>query len=101
MLYSVWNPSALNYDYYQAVGGLKDGFATPPKLTSGHELGLTPEQATRPLPAGSVKVGSGDRAMGLIATTSGGQLGFLEFDSNTKKAALLIVCAFFLYKVTK
>lgn len=68
MKYSVWNNATRRYDYYQAQGNAEIHAGAPPR-SSGYALGATPEQAAWPLPAGAVKVGSGEVPEGRIAST--------------------------------
>lgn len=69
MTYSVWNPAAMVFDYYESPGALRDGvFAPPAPLAGGHSLGLAPDEAARSLPVGAKHVGSGPYAKGLIAS---------------------------------
>lgn len=68
-LYSKWNYSTKEYDYYQAQGDLRAGvFAedAPRRLTTS--LGLSPEEAARDLPLGARRVGSGKVAQGMVAS---------------------------------
>ena len=83
-LYSVWDPRTLAWDYYQAAGQMRAGvFADEPKLPAGHRIGLTPEEAARPLPVGSVRVGSGPTPKGMIATRNRSALGFFGLEGDT------------------
>jgi len=102
MLYSVWNTGARRYDYYQAVGSLRDGvFAPKASLPSGGKLGVAADRAGRPLPGGAKLVGHGDHAQGVIATRNPGlALGMVDV-GVTGKALLLLGAALLLRKVTK
>ena len=83
-MYSVWDPRKLAWDYYQAQGQLRAGvFADEPKLSGGHRLGLTPEEASRPLPAGAVLVGSGNMPRGMVASHNPGALGIFGLEGDT------------------
>jgi len=73
MKYSVWNNAARRYDYYTAKGNNEIHAGAPPRASS-FALGSTPEQAAWPLPAGAVKVGSGDVPEGRIASTEAGSI---------------------------
>ena len=69
--FSVWNPTSLQYDYYQAPAGLRDGVIAPTPILSNRRLGLTPEEAARSLPSAAVQEGSGSMARGMIAGRHG------------------------------
>lgn len=71
MRYSVWNNATRRYDYYQAQGDNAIHAGAPPRAAA-FALGATPEQAAWPLPAGALKVGSGDVPEGRIASTEAG-----------------------------
>jgi len=72
--HSAWNPRTLRYDYYRAPAHLlRSGVIAPPaRLPLGGALGIAPEDAARPLPAGARPVGSGPSARGMIASPRGG-----------------------------
>jgi hypothetical protein len=75
MIYSVWNPDAKIYTYYET--GMHDD--RPP--VTGHlsaggkfsraELGMDPATAGWPLPAGAKQTGTGADPRGMIATLGG------------------------------
>ena len=100
--YSVWNSKTLEYDYYRAVGGasLRSGvIAPPPQIGPGTSIGVTPEDAARPLPVGSSRVGSGPTARGLIAADAGERaMGQFGVDPGFVRAGLLLGSAYLLYK---
>jgi hypothetical protein len=75
--YSTWNPRTLNWDYWRAMGdtGLRAGVIAKPPRLSTRKLGLAPEEATRRLPAGAKRIGSGDVARGQVAGTGLGAVG--------------------------
>lgn len=101
MRYSVYNPEKGGYDYYDGPGRLEGGvFAPAPRLRTTRNVGLAPEEAARPLPAGAVPVGHGPFPQGVIATTRplGGPVLF-GFDLGT--LALLGVAGYFGYKYFK
>ncbi len=80
--YSVWNPSAGVWDYYQAQGDLRAGvFAPPARMGSAHRLGMSPEEAERTLPVGATLVGRGPQAVGMVAGRK--PLGFLGLEGST------------------
>lgn len=82
MIYSVWNQGRGVYDYFQTPD-LQDGANAPkPGHLRERQLGLTPDQAAWPLPAGAKKIGSGEFARGRVASPTGGQgLGFFGIDN--------------------
>lgn len=94
MKYSVWNNAARRYDYYQAQGTNEIHAGAPPRASS-FALGATPEQAAWPLPAGAVKIGSGDVPEGRIASTEGG----IKIDLT--KSIIYGVLGYFLWKAIK
>ncbi len=81
-MYSVWNDPHKRWDYYEAMGHLKGGFAPKPRIPTGNRLGVAPDDAARPLPAGAKLVGSGQLARGMIASRKSA-LGFFGFDTGT------------------
>ena len=66
-IFSTWDPSARQYDYWQAPGALETHAGAPPRA-SGSPLGATPEQAAWRLPTNAQRVGSGEMPQGRIAT---------------------------------
>ncbi len=94
MKYSVFNNATRRYDYYQAQGDNAIHAGAPPR-SSQFQLGATPEQAAWPLPAGAVRVGSGDVPEGRIASTLAGS------SSNLTSLILYGVLAYVLYKAIK
>lgn len=84
-LYSVWNPTSLSWDYYQAPGELRAGvFAEDARLSGGFKIGMTVEEAARPLPVGATLVGRGAEARGMVATRNGGRpLGIFGLEGDT------------------
>lgn len=94
-VYSVWNPNHVGFDYFEGEAGLREGVIAPtPALPSGGRLGLTPEEASRRLPAGAKFIGKGPAPRGMIAIRNGGHApmgDFLGIELNTLvKAALLV-----------
>jgi hypothetical protein len=74
MTYSVWDHAARRYDYYQTPNNDTAAHAPKPKhLRGGNKLGLTPDQAAWPLPAGAMRTGSGKYPKGMIASRGGGK----------------------------
>lgn len=95
MRYSVWNNATRKYDYYEAKGANAIHAGAPP--TSGsYALGATPEQAAWPLPAGAVKVGTGETPEGRIASTSSG-----GFRLDVKSMIIYGVLGYLLVKAFK
>lgn len=71
MLYSVHNPVAGGFDYYQAPDQvpLNDDLPTPQygaSITTA--IGVPATEAARPLPQGSVKIGSGQFPKGSMSS---------------------------------
>jgi hypothetical protein len=101
MIYSVWNQPSRSYDYYEA-NDVQLGANTPsPKHISAADLGVPVDHAGWPLPASAVKVGSGDRARGRIASRPGAQragLGAIPMDPNTIGLVAMGVAAFLLWR---
>lgn len=70
MIYSVWNPAARLYHYYEDN---KPPTATPP--TPSHlkgqpnELGWASDKASWKLPSGAKQIGTGQQARGMVATS--------------------------------
>lgn len=72
MLYSVWNPTAKRYDYYQTSTAQAATHATaPPKALFANELGASPDQGAWSLPMGAKLIGSGELARGRVASKGG------------------------------
>jgi hypothetical protein len=103
MRYSVWNQARKSYDYYEAPGSSGEPKANipAPKHLKHRPLGITPEQASWPLPPGSRKIGAGKLPMGRIAHPSASRaLGEVPEGGNMK-ILLLGVAAFLLWKYVK
>lgn len=99
--YSVWNPTRGGFDYYEGAGHLRDGVIAPqPKHLSRSRLGLTPEEAARPLPAGATKIGEGPLPKGLIANRkSGVALGAFGLGGDPMDLAFLGFGVYLLWSV--
>ena len=97
--YSVWNPSKTAFDYYEGPGHLRDGVIAPqPRHLSQSRLGLTPEEAARPLPAGAIKIGEGPLPKGLIANRkSGVALGAFGLSGDPMDLAFLAFAGYLLW----
>jgi len=99
MRYSVWDPHKRVYDYYEATGKLSGGmFAPTPRLPRGHKLGITPDEAAYPLPAGATLVGKGNLPVGLIASRNPRALSGIEPGNKMMTAAALLASAFLIWK---
>jgi hypothetical protein len=96
MKYSVWNSAARAYDYYEGHGDTGIHAGAPPRASSS-ELGATPDQAAWPLPAGAVKVGTGEIPQGRIASTDTGR-GF-KFDLPS--SVLYATIGYLIWKVLR
>jgi hypothetical protein len=89
-MFSVWNWKNGSYDYYEAPPSAADGYGDlvkpPPAQSLSGLVGEDPDYSGKILPAHSKLVGSGDLALGEIASMSGN--GQLQLSVST---ALLIV----------
>ncbi len=92
--YSVYNHGTKRYDYWRAPG---DGatHAGAPRIRSSSDIGATPEGASWSLPAGAVKVGTGELPQGRIAS-----LGTFESGDGVK-VGLLALAAYLAWKVLR
>lgn len=97
MRFSVWNYRARQYDYYDAPG-LQEGthVGAPPTPLVRSPMGATPDQAAWRLPAGSVKVGSGAKAQGKVAS-----LGDDGIFSSVPSVPVMIGIGVALYAILK
>jgi hypothetical protein len=95
--YSSWNPKTLRWDYW-AVGDtppLRAGVIAPAPSLPQRPLGVSPERASRRLPAGARRVGEGPLPRGLVASRQG--MGSLDLlGSSTFKAVLLLAAGYVL-----
>lgn len=101
MIYSVWDPRRQLYVYHQTAG-VDTESPVPTHLTSRDPRGLTPEEASWPLPPGTAPVGAGPQARGMIATSrASGGLALAGVDMSTNWLVLvgLIASAYGLYRV--
>lgn len=100
MIYSVWNPGALNYDYFEDNTKAASINAPAPKHLVSRTLGSSVEQASWPLPANVRAVGSGDHAIGRVASrgSGGSSLGDLMPSDPLIKAGLLLGSAYLLWR---
>ncbi len=99
-MYSVWNQPAGLFDYYEDSRTQEALNAPVPKHVGNRTLGLTIDQAAWPLPVDARKVGSGDVAIGRVASRgSAPALGdVLGTSSPMVKAGLLLAAAALAYK---
>lgn len=70
MRYSVWNQSARLYDYFEDSVPERTANAPPPKHLSSATLGLSPHEASWPLPLSARRTGSGAYPIGRICRGS-------------------------------
>ncbi len=69
MRYSVWNNQRRAYDYYESASTPTQTNAPKPAHLTSRTLGATAEQAAWPLPADAIRIGQGERAIGMVAVT--------------------------------
>jgi hypothetical protein len=98
MIYSVWNQSVRLYDYYETPEVVSVVNAPQPKHLRATKLGMTPPQASWPLPPFARRTGRGQLARGRIASPSGGSLAGIDVDSGMIKIGLLVLAAYVLWK---
>ena len=70
MIYSVWNQGAKLYDYFETPEVAAKANAPKPSMPVA-KIGVTPECAAWPLPAGAKPVGKGPLPRGRIASPAG------------------------------
>lgn len=100
MIFSVWRQDKEAFDYFEApLHPIKLNTPKPSHLMS-RTLGSTVEQASWPLPARALYVGSGAAAVGRIATKkTGSALGDVGGDDlSIVKAGLLAVSAYLIWR---
>jgi hypothetical protein len=99
MIYSVWNQTTRQYDYYRSRNTQHTANTPKPTHLKHRKMGATVNQAAWPLPAGAVRVGSGPYAKGRIASLSrGGAMGAFDLDTNFVMIAGLGLAAIVLFK---
>jgi hypothetical protein len=98
VIYSVWNQSAKLYDYFETSEPSSTVNAPQPKHLSRTKLGMTPTQASWPLPASARRTGRGSLARGRVAHPRGGAMAGFDVDTNTVKIGLLLVVAVVLWR---
>lgn len=98
MTYSVWDHAARQYDYYQSPERSQATSAPKPDHLRGKALGLAPEDAAWPLPAGSRKVGTGKHPVGFIASRESQGLGILDVDFTPTNLLLLGAVGYFVWR---
>jgi hypothetical protein len=96
MIYSVWNQGRGQYSYYAAPDGNPTANAPAPKHIRPGTLGVTPTQASWPLPTGAKLVGHGDHPRGRVATR-GGLAGF-DIKKDWATLAIAGLAAWVLWK---
>jgi hypothetical protein len=78
-MFSVWNWSRGEYDYYQgppeSIAGYGDEVVHPPARAVSNPIGEDPDTSPHELPRGSRHVGNGPRAVGEIAMEPGRTAG--------------------------
>jgi len=89
MRYSVWRPGEAVFDYYDTPELATTSNVEKPAHLKARTLGATVEQASWPLPAGAVKVGTGPHAQGKIAIRPSAALGASDGDLPIAKGLLL------------
>jgi hypothetical protein len=87
MLYSVWDPRARAFDYYESKE-VQPTHTPAARHVPTSGLGATPDETAWPLPPAARKIGSGATARGRIATRG---LGAFEGASPFKLLALAAV----------
>lgn len=95
--YSIYNYGTRKYDYYRGHG---DGatHAAPSRIRGQSDIGAIPEQAAVILPAGAVKIGSGDLPRGRIATRDAmGEYGV----GDVPRYAIYALVAYLAWKVIR
>jgi hypothetical protein len=99
MMYSVYNPGRLEYDYYQDARTQETLNTEKPTHVPNRTMGATPEQAAWALPSDAIKVGSGKQAIGRVAAKkTAAVLAGVGDDPSTMKIALALGAAFLLWK---
>jgi hypothetical protein len=72
---SAWNWKTGRWDYYRVPSnnlGAYGDVPPPPIGGAAHALGETPEESAHTMPAGAVRVGSGDTPAGQVVRPPGG-----------------------------
>ena len=100
VIYSVYNVGKLGYDYYENGSTATSANVEKPPHLVARTLGSTIDQAAWPLPSDAKLVGSGEHAIGRVASRSSRMpLGAFELGNLTvTKAALLGLSAFLLWR---
>lgn len=99
MKYSIWNVGKGLYDYYEDAREPSSQNTPKPGHLANRTLGSTVDQAGWPLPGDARLVGTGDVAIGRVASRlSTNALGDAVFGSPLAKAAALLVSAILAYK---
>jgi hypothetical protein len=100
MRYSVWNVGKSTFDYYEDARVNPSQNTPKPGHLVNRALGSTVDQAAWPLPADARPIGSGDVAIGRVASrgSSSSALGDVLSQSPLVKAGLLLAAAILAYK---
>jgi hypothetical protein len=96
--YSVWNQAKRAFDYFETPEVVSLANAPKPGHLKMTKLGMTPSQASWPLPTFARPAGSGPIARGRIAHRYGGSLAGFDLEPSTVKMGLLLVAAFLLWR---
>ncbi len=89
----------MRYDYYRGPRELRAGvFAPASAAVSTSPLGITPEQALRPLPAGTTPAGAGPFPRGLLARPRATPLSGLGDRVSPVTVAVVGALAYYLWK---
>ncbi len=98
MMYSVWNQSAGAYDYFESPAQQASLNVEKPTHLVSRTLGSTIDQAAWPLPGDAKRVGSGEDAIGRVASIKGAALGDDFMDGSAVKLGLLAASAILIWK---
>ena len=97
LLYSVYNYGSGLFDYYQDGKNLGVSDTPPKKRLAKGGLGVSPEQAALSLPSNAKKMGSGDVAKGIVATSGVGSFDSMDY----VKIGMLALSAVLLWHTLK
>ena len=90
MLYSVFNPDSVQYDYFQGVGP-RFGERVTPRARGSAAAGTPPEAVMPLLPEAAVRVGHGPEARGVLAVSKTDALGQVPAGTFVQKHPWLSV----------
>jgi hypothetical protein len=99
-MYSVWNQGLGAYDYFESSAQQASLNAEKPGHLVSRTLGSTIDQAAWPLPGNVRHVGSGENAVGRVATRKSLAMGADAETSSSPlvKAGMLAAAAFLIWK---